>query len=119
MVRQFASTKEVPAVLYRVDETAAAVRLCRSLTYELIRTGQPLTRRRRAVRLSKYLTKSVVDTHVGEDAGAAYEGMEADCMPNCATGPAHLRELAPLAQAAALLDDAGIRLWTEINASPE
>jgi excisionase family DNA binding protein len=30
----------VPAVLYRVDEAAQALRLSRSLVYELIRSGQ-------------------------------------------------------------------------------
>ena len=30
----------VPAVLYRVDEAADALRLSRSLVYELIRSGQ-------------------------------------------------------------------------------
>ena len=30
----------VPAVLYRVDEAAEALRLSRSLIYELIRSGQ-------------------------------------------------------------------------------
>ncbi len=30
----------VPAVLYRVDEAAAALRLSRSVLYELIRSGQ-------------------------------------------------------------------------------
>ena len=31
---------DVPAVLYRVDEAAAALRMSRSLLYELIRSGQ-------------------------------------------------------------------------------
>jgi excisionase family DNA binding protein len=31
---------QVPAVLYRVEEAAAALRLSRSLTYELIRSGR-------------------------------------------------------------------------------
>lgn len=31
---------EVPAVLYRVDEAAAALRMSRSLMYELIRSGR-------------------------------------------------------------------------------
>jgi excisionase family DNA binding protein len=31
---------EVPAVLYRVDEAARALRLSRSVIYELIRSGQ-------------------------------------------------------------------------------
>jgi excisionase family DNA binding protein len=30
----------VPALLYRVDEAAVALRLSRSVLYELIRTGQ-------------------------------------------------------------------------------
>lgn len=32
--------REVPAVLYRVDEAAAALRLSRSVLYELIRSGR-------------------------------------------------------------------------------
>jgi excisionase family DNA binding protein len=31
---------DVPALLYRVDEAAVALRLSRSVLYELIRTGQ-------------------------------------------------------------------------------
>jgi excisionase family DNA binding protein len=31
---------DVPALLYRVDEAAAALRLSRSVLYELIRSGQ-------------------------------------------------------------------------------
>ena len=31
---------DVPAMLYRVDEAAAALRLSRSVLYELIRSGQ-------------------------------------------------------------------------------
>jgi excisionase family DNA binding protein len=31
---------EIPPVLYRVDEAAAALRLSRSLLYELIRSGR-------------------------------------------------------------------------------
>lgn len=31
---------EVPAVLYRVDEAATALRLSRSVLYELIRSGR-------------------------------------------------------------------------------
>ena len=43
---------DVPALLYRVDEAAVALRLSRSVLYELIRTGQLRTvkaRRRRLV----------------------------------------------------------------------
>ena len=32
---------DVPALLYRVDEAAVALRLSRSVLYELIRTGTP------------------------------------------------------------------------------
>jgi hypothetical protein len=35
----------VPAVLYRVDEGADALRLSRSLVYELIRSGRSAGRR--------------------------------------------------------------------------
>jgi excisionase family DNA binding protein len=53
----------VPAVLYRVDEAADALRLSRSLLYELIRSGQLRTvkaGRRRLVpveALAEYVAK--------------------------------------------------------------
>ena len=40
MLRQSAVTDHVPPVLYGVDEAATALRLSRSLLYELIRSGQ-------------------------------------------------------------------------------
>jgi excisionase family DNA binding protein len=39
MCGQASQTGPVPAMLYRVDEAADALRLSRSLIYELIRTG--------------------------------------------------------------------------------
>jgi excisionase family DNA binding protein len=40
MLRQSAVTDHVPPVLYGVDEAATALRLSRSLIYELIRSGR-------------------------------------------------------------------------------
>lgn len=40
MDRQTVVTEPVPAMLYRVDEAAIALRLSRSLVYELIRSGR-------------------------------------------------------------------------------
>jgi excisionase family DNA binding protein len=40
VVHQSAGPEVVPAVLYGVDEAATALRLSRSLIYELIRTGR-------------------------------------------------------------------------------
>jgi hypothetical protein len=40
---------DVPALLYRVDEAAVALRLSRSVLYELIRTGHSARSRRVAV----------------------------------------------------------------------
>lgn len=40
MDRQTIVTEPIPAMLYRVDEAATALRLSRSLVYELIRSGR-------------------------------------------------------------------------------
>lgn len=40
MVHTIAGAESVPAVLYGVDEAAIALRLSRSLIYELIRSGR-------------------------------------------------------------------------------
>lgn len=40
MVHTIAGAESVPAVLYGVDEAATALRLSRSLIYELIRSGR-------------------------------------------------------------------------------
>lgn len=40
MIMKETERPRVPAVLYRVDEAADAMRLSRSMIYELIRSGQ-------------------------------------------------------------------------------
>ena len=63
MTEMSAGAPDVPAVLYRVEEAAMALRLSRSAVYELIRSGRLRTvkaGRRRLVPVEA-LTEFVVD----------------------------------------------------------
>ena len=81
VVHQSAGTEVVPAVLYGVDEAATALRLSRSLIYELIRSGRLRSvkqGRRRLVPVSA-LDEYVASLESGSDDRAAGSRVRAAC----------------------------------------
>ena len=74
------SRPAVPAVLYDVDEAAEALRLSRSVLYELIRSGRLRKQGRRRLVPVSALAESSTHWAVGRDSGPRHKDRrEAGC----------------------------------------